>query len=48
MDTYQVIWDQFNKLQSADYDKISNRVKLLIKNMISNKDSGWSKTEKKN
>lgn len=37
------IFDRFEELMNLpDSDKsISNRVKLLIKNMFANKDSGW-------
>ena len=45
---YNEIFDQFNHLIRDEIDKVENRVKLLIKNMIANKESGWAKTEKKN
>ena len=41
--------DRFEELVSAEEESpnatISNRVRLLIKNMFSNKDSGWLKTQ---
>jgi len=40
---FNKIFDRFTDL-SKDDSVISNRVKLLIKNMFSNKKSGWLKT----
>jgi hypothetical protein len=31
-------------MNDPDETKISNRIKLLIKNMFTNRESGWSKT----
>lgn len=43
---FSEILNRFEVLVSAeDDDVISKRVKLLIKNMFSNKDSGWLKTQ---
>lgn len=41
---FERIFSRFNVLIEDDYPSISNRVKLLIKNMFSNKESGWLKT----
>lgn len=43
---FNEILSRFDVLvQTEGDDVISNRVKLLIKNMFSNKDSGWLKTQ---
>ena len=34
-------------MDSSD-DKLSNRVKLLIKNMFANRESGWQRTQELN
>ena len=39
--------DDYMNRPSMD-DKISTRVKLLIKNMFANKDNGWDKTKEIN
>lgn len=44
--SFKKILNRFQELVNTDGDEvISNRVKLLIKNMFSNKDSGWLKTQ---
>ena len=40
------LFDEFNKLvDDENDDNVSNRVRLLIKNMFSNRESGWLKTQ---
>jgi hypothetical protein len=44
--SFNKILNRFEELVATDGDDvITNRVKLLIKNMFSNKDSGWLKTQ---
>ena len=44
----QNVFNRFAELIEDSETRIENRVKILIKNMFSNRDSGWKKTEKKN
>ena len=46
---YKAIMDKFEEYKELNgEDLLSNRVKLLIKNMFSNKESGWKMTQKLN
>ena len=45
----QMILSKFKEYETLEgTDLISNRVKLLIKNMFANKESGWKQTQKLN
>jgi hypothetical protein len=49
VDEYETIMSTFKKLMDAEDEKApSTRIKMLIKNMIENRESGWSKQEKTN
>lgn len=55
MKNYKAIMDQFKLIENSkpeDKDvtckNISNRIKILIKNMFTNAASGWEKTKKLN
>lgn len=43
---FNMIIEKFREYQNfEDENLISNRIKLLIKNMFANKESGWKKTK---
>jgi len=43
------ILDKFREIENLDHeDLVSNRIKILIKNMFTNKADGWKKTEETN
>lgn len=46
IEDYNRIFARFEELANTENDIINQRVKLLIKNMIDNRKSGWEKTKK--
>ena len=46
---YEIVMNKFETYMNyPDETKVSNRIKMLIKNMFANKDSNWEKTKEKN
>lgn len=42
-------FDRFDELSTENsVPQVSNRIKMLIKNMIDNRESGWERTKKQN
>jgi len=45
--SFNDIYGRFDNLMSAENQEVSNRVKMLIKNMKDHRDDGWKKTLQK-
>lgn len=48
LEEYNGVVSEFTAIIDAPEDKISTRIKMLVKNMIENKESGWQKQAKSN
>lgn len=43
INNYQKVYERFEALSATDNDEVSNRIKLLMKNMLDYRKSGWAK-----